>query len=99
MRNPKILVLDRSETLADQVRGLVDDLRPRPEVHVCTRVGAVGDVMETDGPFDVLVAGPALGTRSGLARLEVIHDDQPAMSVLLAFSRRPDASLRDIVRT
>src|SRR5439155_605048 len=51
LRNPKILVLDRSETLADQVRGLVDDLRPRPEVHVCTRVGAVGDVMDTDGPF------------------------------------------------
>ena len=66
---------------------------------MCARVGAVGDVMEADGPFDVLVAGPALGTRSGLARLEVIHDDQPAMSVLLAFSRRPDASLRDIVRT
>jgi pilus assembly protein CpaE len=62
-------------------------------------VGSVGDVLTEDGPFDVLVAGPSLGTRAGLARLEVIHDEIPAMSVLLAFNRRPEARLRDIVRT
>ena len=99
MRNPKILVLDRGEELAQQVEGIVDELRPRPEVVACTRMGSVGEVLEDDGPFDVLVAGPSLGTRSGLQRLRLIREELPTMSVVLAFSRRPDASLRDIVRT
>ena len=99
MRNPRILILDRNEALAEQLERVVDDLRPRPEIRTVTRVGAVGDLLTDDGPFDVLIAGPSLATRSGLARLEVIHDEIPAMYLLLAFSRRPDAALRDIVRT
>jgi pilus assembly protein CpaE len=99
MRNPKILILDRSEGLGEQLERVVDDLRPRPEVHTVTRVGAVGDLLDTEGPFDLLIAGPSLATRSGLARLEVIHDELPNMHLMLAFSRRPDAALRDIVRT
>ncbi len=47
----------------------------------------------------MLVAGPSLGTRSGLARLQIIAEELPEMRIVLAFSRRPDASLRDIVRT
>ena len=73
--------------------------RPSPRSSPCSRLGAVGEVLEAEGPFDVLVAGPSLGTRSGLARLRLIREDLPAMSLVLAFSRRPDASLRDIVRT
>jgi pilus assembly protein CpaE len=99
LRTTKILVLDRSEDLAAQVRGVADELRPRPEVVVCERVGAVADILSEQGPFDVLIAGPSLGTRSGLSRLEVIHDELPAMSLMLAFTHRPDAQLRDIVRT
>lgn len=99
MRNPKILVLDRAEALADQVRAVADDIRPRPDVTACTRVGSVGDVLTEEGPFDVLIAGASLGTRAGLARLEVIHDELPGMSLLLAFNRRPEARLREIVRT
>jgi pilus assembly protein CpaE len=99
VRNPKILVLDRGEELAGQLQGIADELRPTPEIAVCTRMGAVAEVLENDGPFDVLVAGPSLGTRSGLARLRVIREDQPATSLVLAFSRRPDADLTDIVRT
>jgi pilus assembly protein CpaE len=95
----KILVLDRSEALADQLRAAVTDLVDRPQVVSCTRVGTVAEVLENDGPFDVLLAGPSLGTRSGLARLRLIHEELPAMALALAFSRRPDASLRDIVRT
>src|SRR5437660_7011607 len=90
MRNPKILVLDRSDGFAGQVRGVVDDMRPRPDVSLCTRVGSVGDVLTEEGPFDVVLAGPSLGTRAGLARLEVIHDELPGMSLLLAFNRRPE---------
>jgi pilus assembly protein CpaE len=96
---PKILVLDRSETLAEQLRVALHDVSPRPEILPCSRVGSVAEVLENEGPFDVLVAGPSLGTRSGLARLRLIREELPAMSLVLAFSRRPDASLRDIVRT
>jgi pilus assembly protein CpaE len=96
---PKILVLDRSEALADQLRVAVAELDVTPEVTSCARVGSVAEVLEEKGPFDVLVAGPSLGTRSGLARLRLIHEELPGMSVVMAFSRRPDASLRDIVRT
>lgn len=99
MPNPKILVLDRGEELAGQLQGIADELRPSPEIVVCTRMGGVAEVLEAEGPFDVLVAGPSLGTRSGLARLRVIREDQPATSLVLAFSRRPDADLTDIVRT
>ncbi|MGQ0520159.1 MAG: AAA family ATPase [Actinomycetota bacterium] len=99
MRNPKILVLERSAALAEQLERVVGDLRPRPEVSTASRVGVVADVLTAEGPFDVLVAGPSLATRTGLARLEVIHDELPDMQLLLAFGRRPDAALRDIVRT
>ena len=99
MRSPKILVLERSGALAEQLERVVDDLRPRPEVSTAARVGVVADVLTAEGPFDLLVAGPSLATRTGLARLEVIHDELPDMQLLLAFGRRPDAALRDIVRT
>lgn len=95
----KILVLDRGDTLAEQIRGLSDQFDEAPKITGCTRIGAVGEVLEEDGPFDVLVAGPSLGTRSGLARLRIISEELPEMRMVLAFSRRPDASLRDIVRT
>jgi pilus assembly protein CpaE len=98
MRNPKILVLDRNEDLAQQVQAVAADLRPRPEVVSCTRIAEAGDLLTDEGPFDVLVAGPSLGTRTGLSRLELIHDELPTMSVVLAFARRPDANLRDVVR-
>lgn len=92
-------MLDRSGALGEQVERVVVDRRPRPQVTTASRVGTVADVLSADGPFDLLVAGPSLATRTGLARLEVIHDEVPGMEVVLAFGRRPDAALRDIVRT
>lgn len=95
----KILVLDRSDGLADQLRGLSDQFADAPKITACSRIGSVGEVLEEEGPFQILVAGPSLGTRSGLARLRIIAEELPSMRIVLAFSRRPDASLRDIVRT
>ncbi|MDQ4133841.1 MAG: AAA family ATPase [Actinomycetota bacterium] len=98
MRNPKIVVLDRSADLLKQVQAVAADLRPRPEIVACERLGAVGELLTEEGPFDVLVAGPTLGTKAGLSRLQIIHDEIPGMSIVLAFADRPDAHLRDIVR-
>ncbi len=99
MRNPKILVLEKDEGLADQVRGVASELRPRPEVVSCDRPTGVEDAVKADGPFDVLIAGPSLSTKTGLAALQAIHDETPATSLVLAFAKRPDATLREIIRT
>lgn len=99
MRNPKILVLEKDESLADQVRGVAAELRPRPEVVACDRPTAVEDAVNGDGPFDVLIAGPSLGTKGGLSALQAIHDETPGTSLVLAFNKRPEATLRDIIRT
>ena len=99
MRNPRILILDRSPELLDQVADVAEDLRPRPEVVTCDRVDQVGALLSDGEPFDVLLAGPSLGDQAGLTRLQVIHDELPAMSIVLAFSHRPEAHLRDLVRT
>ncbi len=98
MRNPKILVLDRGAELLREVKDAANELRPRPDVSACERVGSVAEVLSEDGPFDVLVAGPSLATKAGLSRLQIIHDELPAMSLVLAFSTRPEAQLRDIIR-
>lgn len=99
MRNPKILVLDKDESLADQVRGVASELRPRPEVVACDRPTNVEDAINADGPFDVLIAGPSLSTKTGLSALQAIHDETPATALVLAFAKRPDATLREIIRT
>ena len=98
MRNPRILVVDRDDDLAEQVRQAVAERRPTPDVDVCTKPTTLEDVLAEDGPFDILVAGPALMTRSGLTRLAELHDVRPEMSVVLGFSKRPSAALREIVR-
>ena len=51
-----------------------------------------------EGPFDVIVAGPSLATRSGLRRLALLHREDPSASILIAFAGRPDAALREIVQ-
>lgn len=99
MRNPKILVLDKDESLADQVRGVASELRPRPEVVACDRPTNVEDVLNANGPFDVLIAGPSLSNKTGLSALQAIHDETPATALVLAFAKRPDATLREIIRT
>jgi pilus assembly protein CpaE len=99
MRNPRILVLDRSEALAAQVRAAAGTLRPRPEVVAATQATEAADLLTDAGPFEVLVAGPSMGGRTGLNRLELIHDEFPGLSLVLALARRPDASLREVVRT
>jgi pilus assembly protein CpaE len=99
VRNPKILVLEKDGALAEQVRGIAAELRPRPEVVACERATAVEEAVNADGPFDVMIAGPSLSTKTGLSALQAIHDETPATSLVLAFAKRPDATLREIIRT
>jgi pilus assembly protein CpaE len=95
---PKILVLERAADLAETIREAAEAIDPSVEVVTCQRVGAVSDVLHQQGPFTVLFAGPSLASRSGLRRLAALHEDCPATSIVLAFTDRPDASLREIVQ-
>jgi pilus assembly protein CpaE len=104
MAAPRILVLDRTEDLALQVKRTMgaawaDRLGPDPEIVPCTQVATVAKQLEDDGPFDVLLAGPSAATRSGLGKIELIRQAYPLTSVVLAFDQRPEARLRDVIRT
>ncbi|MGH9022140.1 MAG: hypothetical protein ACRDV9_03425, partial [Acidimicrobiia bacterium] len=96
---PKILVVDRGPDLAAQVEALAARLRPVPEVVSWARLGSIGEAVAEQGPFSVVVAGPSLANRSGLKRLSSIHELHPSTSILLAFSDRPDSSLREIIQS
>ena len=104
MAAPRILVLSRTEDLALQVKrtmaaAWIDRPGPEPEIVPCTQVSAVAKQLEDDGPFDALLAGPSAATRNGLAKIELIRQAYPLTSVVLAFDQRPDARLRDVIRT
>jgi len=94
----KILVLDRSEELAEQIRSFAQELPLAPEIVSCTKIGSIGHVQEHDGPFSILVAGPSLGTRAGLRRLAALHREEPGTAIIVAFEDEPDATLREIVQ-
>ena len=103
MAAPRILVLDRTEDLALQVKRTMgaawsERLGPDPEILPCTQVATVAKQLEDDGPYDVLIAGPSAATRSGLAKIELIRQAYPLTSVVLAFDQRPEARLRDVIR-
>ncbi len=105
MAGPRILVLDRTEDLALQVKrtmGAAWAERPGeidPEIVACSQVAAVATQLEDEGPYDVLLVGPLAATRSGLAKIELIRQAYPMTSVVLGFDERPNARLRDVIRT
>ncbi|MEY2399344.1 MAG: pilus assembly protein CpaE [Actinomycetota bacterium] len=94
----KIIVVDRTTELADRFREVLPDLDHAAEVMACLRVSDVVEMLDDDERPTVLVAGPGIVTRSGLARLELLHDNCPHLVIVLAFTRRPSAAVRDIVR-
>ena len=99
MEAQKILVLDRSEELAERVRAITSEMNPVPEIVSCTKIGSASHVNhEHEGPFAVMVAGPSLATKTGLKRLALLHRDSPSTSIVMGFDSRPEASLRDIIQ-
>lgn len=98
MRNDaRIIVIDRTTELADELRSAIEGLDHSAEVLACLRVSDAVDLLDEGRPV-VVVAGPGVVTRSGLARLEMLHDNCPNLVLVLAFTRRPSAAMRDIVR-
>ena len=99
MDDVKILVLDRSEELAERVRAIAAEVNPDAEIVSCTKIGSASHVNhDHEGPFAVLIAGPSLATKTGLKRLVQLHRDSPSTSIIMSFDQRPEASLREIIQ-
>jgi len=99
MDDVKILVLDRSEELAERVRAIVAEVNADAEIVSCTKIGSASHVNhDHEGPFAVLISGPSLATKTGLKRLAQLHRDSPSTSIIMSFDQRPEASLREIIQ-
>lgn len=96
MITTRILVASRGDVLTSAVRRAVG---PGAEVSTCGRVAALEDHLEENGPFDVVVAGPALDNRAGMDRLAALRYSHPALALVLALPDPTRARLADIVRT
>jgi pilus assembly protein CpaE len=99
MAAPRLLVVDEGP-LADQVRALAASLNgDRPVVRSCEDVDDAADLVEREGPFDVVVAGPAAVRASQLAALGALHEEHPTTMLVLAPDRGRRLAARDLVRT
>jgi len=91
----RILVASRGDALLRSVLGAVG---PGCQVLSCPRVADLEQVVAEEGPFDVLVAGPALDNHAGMQRLAALRRRHPELGVVLALAERPRASTRELVR-
>lgn len=80
----RVLVADDSKGLALRIKGLVGD-GAGVDIYACVDPGLLTQAAREDGPFDVIIAGPALATASGLEILGSQHRDDPSTYLLLAF--------------
>ena len=99
MRVPTILVIDEGDDLGQQVGRAIASLRPRPELVLCPGLAAIDEILAEHQTVDVIIAGPRLATPPGLLELRRIRLRQPDSSLILAFDRQRNASLRDTIRT
>ncbi len=97
MRSPRILVLDDGN-LADQVRQVLSAAGAAPEVVACRDRSTLPEVFREGRTFHLVVAGPIMAGGEGVARLQVIAEELPEASIVLAFESRPDVAIRDLVR-
>jgi pilus assembly protein CpaE len=99
VRNSKVLVLDVTEDLGDQVTRVTSSLRPRPEVVICDSLADVAPLIRERGPFDVLIAGSMVSHETGLRQVRSFGEHHPHMKLILAFDHWRGSNMRDVVRT
>ena len=95
MITSRILVAARGEALTDAVRRAMG---PGGQVTSCPRVADLDLFIDQAGPFDILVAGPALDNHAGMARLASLRTSHPDLAVVLALPDPPRAGMTDLVR-
>lgn len=95
MITSRILVASRGEALSRAVRAAMG---PGGQMVTTPLVVDLARTVEDSGPFDVVVAGPALDNQTGMRRLASLHAAHPELGIVLALPEEPRSSLRDIVR-
>jgi pilus assembly protein CpaE len=95
---PRILVVDGTRSLGRQVAGVADTLPESPKVFVHNRLDELVDVVDADGPFDILLAGPGALTAEGVELLADLRRTEPGMVILLAAPNQFPGTCRDLVR-
>jgi pilus assembly protein CpaE len=96
MISRRILVISRSPALS---RAIQASLGPGYQVVTSTNVIDLVEDVQEQGPFDVVVAGPAFDSHAGMARLASLRATSAVPAVVLALGPKPKANLSDIVRT
>jgi pilus assembly protein CpaE len=96
MISRRILVISRSPALS---RAIQASLGPGYQVVTSANVSDVEEEVQVEGPFGVLVAGPAFDSHAGMARLANLRAAGAVPTIVLALGPTPKASLSDIVRT
>lgn len=90
-----ILVVSRGGRLARAVRTAAG---PGCRVVGWEHTADLESPLVGQGPFDVLVAGPAFDSAAGLERLARLRLSHPELAVVLVLPPEPRAALRDLVR-
>jgi pilus assembly protein CpaE len=98
MKASRILVLDGSDALGEQVERAVKGMRPRPDV-VRHGIEEIAALIAGGGPaLDVIIAGPSFATDAGLVQLRALRLHIPQTALVLAFDKLQPASLRQTVQ-
>lgn len=91
-----VVVVEPDPYLAVSVEALLGGVHPPPELL------AVADLDELEDwcpPTGVVIAGPSCATKHAIEQLTAFRDRHPAVRIVLAFDRRPGASMREVVAT
>jgi len=93
----RVLVVDRRSELTERLRTVLngDD---RPEIVHLPRTTRAVSVVNEDGPWDVVVAGPSEESGAGLRRLVEIRESDPTLGLLVTVNGKDPADLGALVK-
>jgi pilus assembly protein CpaE len=94
MTSRSVVVVEPDPYLAVSVEALLSDLHPPVELVAVSDLDELEDWIR---PTGVVVIGPDNATRTGIERLQDLRERFPALRVVLAFDRRPGASMKEVV--
>jgi pilus assembly protein CpaE len=94
----RLLVIDDSDELVQQVGRVTSTLESRPEVVSCDDLASLRDISPDRGSFDLVVAGSVASSRAGLRELGLLRERQPHTQLIVALRNWRGSSVRDIVR-
>ncbi|MGH8931144.1 MAG: AAA family ATPase [Egibacteraceae bacterium] len=92
MSTHRILVVDGGPHLVDAVRLAMDEQYPC-EVVQLVQDGQLREVVDGDGPWDAIVAGPTQGTQPALRRLADVCEARPDVGLLVTVDGPEPADL------